>query len=202
MMDGVALVRALEAVLFASAEPLALTRLEELFAPDGVDGARIREALAALQALCADRGVEVREVGGAYQFRTRAEAAPWIGRLQAQKAVRFSRAGLEVLAVIAYRQPVTRAEAEEVRGVDSGGVLKSLLEKGLVRIVGRKDVPGRPLLYGTTRKFLEVFGLGSLSELPTLRDVEEVLAQHGEGVSEGGGEVIEARSGAPEEDET
>ncbi|GAB4262219.1 MAG: SMC-Scp complex subunit ScpB [Deferrisomatales bacterium] len=190
-MERDALVRAVEAVLFVSPEPVPMARLEELFAPEGVDRAALREAVRALQGHYAGRGVEVREVGGGFQMRTHAGAAPWLARLKTPKPVRFSRAAMECLSLVAYRQPVTRAEVEEVRGVDSGGVMKSLLEKGLVRIVGKKDVPGRPLLYGTTRRFLEVFGLGSLSELPSLRDIQELLDEQGEGVTE----ALEAESG-------
>jgi len=152
----------------------------------------VREALADLTAACAGRGVELREVAGGYQLRTRPELGPWLARLETQRPVRFSRPALEALAIVAYRQPVTRAEIEEVRGVDCGGVLKSLLDKGLVRIVGKKDVPGRPLLYGTSRRFLEAFGLASLGELPSLKDIEEILAERGEGLEEiGGGEPAE-----------
>lgn len=183
-MDPETLVQVVEALLLVSPEPLPLVRLEEVFAPDGVEGARVREALAVLQARCAGRGVEVREVAGGYQLRTRPEMAPWLVRLETPKNVRFSRPALEVLAIVAYRQPVTRAEVEEVRGVDCGGVLKSLLDKGLVRIMGKKDVPGRPLLYGTTRRFLEAFGLASLVDLPSLQDIEGLLDARSEAGAE------------------
>lgn len=175
-MESETLVRAVEALLFASPEPLPLSRLAEIFAPDGVEPDRVGNALGELGTRCAGRGVELREVAGGYQLRTRPELAPWLARLEAPRAVRFSRAALETLAIVAYRQPVTRAELEEVRGVDCGGVLKLLLDRGLVRILGKKDVPGRPLLYGTARKFLEAFGLSSLGELPNLKDIEELLA--------------------------
>ncbi|MEW6488675.1 MAG: SMC-Scp complex subunit ScpB [Thermodesulfobacteriota bacterium] len=186
-MDPETLVRAVEALLFASPEPLPLSRLAEVFAPDGVEPDRVRDALGELEARCAGRGVELREVAGGYQLRTRPELAPWLARLEAPRAVRFSRAALETLAIVAYRQPVTRAELEEVRGVDCGGVLKLLLDRGLARILGKKDVPGRPLLYGTTRKFLEAFGLSSLGELPNLKDIEDLLAARGEGQAEPAG---------------
>lgn len=185
-MDPEVLVRAVEALLFASPEPLPLSRLAEVFAPDGVEPDQVRDALGELGTRCAGRGVELREVAGGYQLRTRPELAPWLARLEAPRAVRFSRAALETLAIVAYRQPVTRAELEEVRGVDCGGVLKLLLDRGLARILGKKDVPGRPLLYGTTRKFLETFGLSSLGELPNLKDIEELLAARGEGQAEPG----------------
>lgn len=194
-MDPETLVRAVEALLFASPEPLPLPRLEEVFAPDGVEPDRVRDALEKLRTRCAGRGVELREVAGGYQLRTRPELAPWLARIEAPRAVRFSRPALETLAIVAYRQPVTRAELEEVRGVDCGGVLKSLLDRGLARILGKKDVPGRPLLYGTTRKFLEAFGLSSLGELPSLKDIEEVLAARGEGVADSAGSEVESVSG-------
>jgi len=176
-----------EAVLFASPEPVPLARLEEVFAPDGVARDELRQALLDLAAECEDRGVELREVAGGYQLRTRPELGPWLARLESQKPVRFSRPALEALAIVAYRQPVTRAEIEEVRGVDCGGVLKTLLDKGLVRIVGKKDVPGRPLLYGTSKRFLEAFGLATLAELPSLHDIEELLDERSEGLEEPGG---------------
>ncbi len=184
-------VKAVEAVLFASPEPVPLARLEQVFAPEGLSRADLVKALGALSEALEDRGIELREVAGGYQLRTRPEMAPFLARLEVPRPVRFSRAALETLAIVAYRQPVTRAEVEEVRGVDCGGVLRSLLEKGLVRILGKKDVPGRPLLYGTTRKFLEVFGLSSLTELPSLKEIGELLDERGEGLEgapAGGGE--------------
>jgi len=198
-VDTETLRKVVEAVLFASPEPLPLARLEEVLAPDGVTRDEARQALADLAAACEGRGVELREVAGGYQLRTRSEFGPWLARLEAQKPVRFSRPALETLAIVAYRQPVTRAEIEEVRGVDCGGVLKTLLDKGLARIVGKKDVPGRPLLYGTSKRFLEAFGLASLAELPSLKDIEELLSEQGEGLEEPHDEV---RPGAePEETE-
>jgi segregation and condensation protein B len=182
-LDDQTLVMALEAVLFASSEPVSLARLEAVFAPDGVDPARLADALESLRAACGARGIEVQEVAGGLQLRTRSELARWVARLETPKPVRFSRAALETLAVIAYRQPITRAEVEEVRGVDCGGVVKTLLERGLLRILGKKDVPGRPLLYGTAKKFLETFGLSSLTALPSLRDLEEIVAERAEEIS-------------------
>jgi segregation and condensation protein B len=178
------LMRVLEAVLFASAEPITLVKLQEVFAADGVDGTELKEAVWLLQQGYEGRGLELREVASGYQLRTRPELGPWLARLERQRPVRFSRASLETLSSVAYRQPVTRAEIEEVRGVDCGGVLKTLLDRNLVRIVGKKDVPGRPLLYGTTRTFLEVFGLESLGALPSLREIDQILAEQDEGVEE------------------
>jgi segregation and condensation protein B len=123
------------------------------------------------------RGFMLVALAEGYQLRTRPEHAEMVRRLQASRPVRMSRAAMETLAIIAYRQPVTRADIDYLRGVDSGGVVKSLLDKRLVRILGKMDMPGRPLLYGTSREFLEFFGLQSLDELPTLKEFTELTPQ-------------------------
>ena len=143
--------------------------------------------------------LQIVEVANGYQFRTRAEFAPWIGKLRQQRFARLSRAALETLAIVAYRQPVTRAEAESIRGVDSGAVLGTLLERRLLRILGRKEVPGRPILYGTTQEFLELFGLKSLKDLPTLREIKDMVDTSRERAEGEEGE-IEPGEGAPEEE--
>ena len=117
-------------------------------------------------------------MAGGYQLRSRPENADYIRRLIRGKTFKFSRSALETLAMIAYRQPITRAEVEYLRGVDSGGVLKTLLEKKMIRILGKKDIPGKPLIYGTTREFLEVFNLPDLASLPTLKDIHELAEQY------------------------
>ncbi|MEW6375936.1 MAG: SMC-Scp complex subunit ScpB [Thermodesulfobacteriota bacterium] len=118
------------------------------------------------------KGVELVEIAGGYQFRTKPKWAEWIARLKKAKPVKLSQSALETLAIVAYRQPVIRPAIEEIRGVDSGWVLRTLLEKGLIRIMGRKDLPGRPIIYGTTKTFLELFSLNSLSDLPTLKELQ------------------------------
>lgn len=165
------LVGILESVLFAAGEPLSLTRLADVIT--GPSRAELRAALGELAARTERerRGVHVVEVAGGYQFRTVPTHAEWVRRLFQQKPWRLTRATLETLAIIAYKQPITRAEIEAIRGVDVDSVLASLLGRKLVRIVGRKDVIGRPLLYGTTRQFLEVFGLRDLGGLPVLGEV-------------------------------
>ncbi|MBN2438246.1 MAG: SMC-Scp complex subunit ScpB, partial [Deltaproteobacteria bacterium] len=127
----------------------------------------------------ADRGggICLREVAGGFQFRTRPDLAPWLRKLKAGRPAMLSPAAMETLAVVAYRQPLVKSEIDRIRGVDASGALKGLLEKKLVRIVGRKDVPGKPIIYGTTRKFLEVFNLKDLSELPTLRELKDLQGQ-------------------------
>jgi len=138
----------------------------------------IRSALIELQQDYGSResGICLAEVAKGYQFRTREEFGEYVRRLIKTRASRFSQSALETVAIVAYRQPITRAEIEYLRGVDSGGVIKTLLEKKLIKILGKKDIPGRPLIYGTTREFLEIFGLKDLSSLPSLREIEELAA--------------------------
>ena len=158
-----------EAFIFASESPLTLDRLSSLL---DVGKAELRPVLdSLLESYSGDsRGFYLAEVAGGYQFRTTSELAPLLRKLNRERTVKFSKPALETLAIIAYRQPITRAEIEYLRGVDSGGVMKTLLERNLLRILGKKDVPGRPLMYGTSRQFLEFFGLRDLNDLPTLKE--------------------------------
>ncbi|MCG8592653.1 MAG: SMC-Scp complex subunit ScpB [Proteobacteria bacterium] len=169
--------RVVEALVLAAPEPISPARLAEIV-PDA-STAVVRELVQELNAGYEehDHAFEIWEVAGGYQIRTRAEFSGYLQQLQKQRPLRLSRAALETLAIVAYKQPATRAEIEQVRGVDVGAVVKSLLDRQLVRIVGQREVPGRPLIYGTTRRFLEVFGLDSLKELPALRDLEALLAE-------------------------
>lgn len=159
----------IESLVFAADVPVRVDRLAETL---GEEKARVQ---AVLKELCAEyrqanRGFLLEEVAEGYQFRSRPEYADWIRAFQKNRPFKFSRAALETLAIVAYRQPITRADIEYLRGVDSGGVLRTLLDRQLVRIMGKKDIPGRPLIYGTSREFLELFGLRTLSELPTLKE--------------------------------
>jgi segregation and condensation protein B len=169
--------RVLEALLLSSAEPVTAARLGRIV--PGGSARQVREDITALnQRYDAEgRGFRIEEVAGGWQLRTRPELAPFVQQLEPVPPLRMSRAALETLAIIAYKQPVTRAEVEHVRGVDAGPLLRSLLERRLVRIAGHREVPGRPILYATTPRFLEVFGLASLSDLPTLREIEELLRE-------------------------
>jgi len=164
----------LESLLFASGVPVPLGRLVE-----ALEGPGRAEVLHALEELAAHyeregRGLRLVQVAGGYQLRTPAEHGPWVRRLLRERPPRLSRPMLETLAIVAYRQPCTRLDIEAVRGVDADAVLATLADRRLVRVVGRKEAPGRPLLYGTTREFLEVFGLPDLGALPTLRELGEV----------------------------
>jgi segregation and condensation protein B len=161
----------LESLLFSSAEPVPLSKL--LAVLPGYEKRDVVRALAALAEEYAtdERGFRLQQVGGGYQLRTAPANAEFVKASLALRPVRLTRASLETLAVIAYRQPVTRAEIEAIRGVDADAVLATLLERRLVRVLGRKDVVGRPLLYGTTAEFLETFGLKDLASLPTLEEL-------------------------------
>jgi segregation and condensation protein B len=162
-----------ESLLFVAEEPLSPERLKKVLEP--ADAGAIAEAVAALRADYDSRqgGFYLAEVAGGYQFRTRPEHTVWIRRLVDPKPVRLSKAALETLAIIAYKQPVIRSDVEHIRGVDCGGVLRQLLERKLIRVLGRREIPGRPLIYATTRKFLETFDLKDLKDLPTPKEIEE-----------------------------
>ncbi|WP_437804186.1 SMC-Scp complex subunit ScpB [Sorangium sp. So ce693] len=161
----------LEALIFVAERPVPA---RELARSANAEHRVVRELLAELVAEYDGRGFRLDEVAGGYVFRTSAAFAPFVREVTEQKPVKMSRAQTETLAIVAYRQPITRPEIDEIRGVDSGAALKSLLERDLVRILGKKDEPGRPMLYGTTAQFLEFFGLKALGELPTLREFTEL----------------------------
>lgn len=164
----------LESLLFVSETPLTVDQIKAV-----LDEQAPADITAAMDALVAeyearDGGFVIRQVAGGYQFRTRARHSEWIRRLIRPAASRLSRAAMETLAIIAYHQPVTRPDIEHIRGVDSGGVLRMLMDRKLVRVLGRKEIPGRPLIYATTRHFLEVFELRDLKDLPTLKEMESL----------------------------
>jgi segregation and condensation protein B len=164
-----------EALLFASSKPLSMDNLSEA---SGIDKAGLKEVLAALQKEYSSdsRGFSLEEVADGFQLRSDPRFSAQIGKLFAARSRRrMTRSSLESLSIIAYRQPATRAEIEHIRGVDSGAVLKTLLSLSMIRILGRKEGPGRPILYGTTRDFLEYFGLRDIESLPTLEEVTELL---------------------------
>jgi segregation and condensation protein B len=174
----------LEAALLAAGAPLGMERLQKLFVEE--DGRppeewAIRAALGELAADYAGRGMELKEVAGGWRIQVRQEYTPWVSRLFEERPARYSRALLETLAIIAYRQPVTRGEIEDIRGVAvSSQIVKTLQEREWIRVVGHRDVPGRPALLATTRQFLDYFGLRSLDELPSLhelKDLDELAAE-------------------------
>jgi segregation and condensation protein B len=172
-----------ESLLFVSTEPLTLDQLCSVLVYPVQKSLDRQKLLAVLETLQSEyremgRGLQLVEVAGGYQLVTRPENSPWIKQLHTVRmAARLSRPGLETLAIVTYRQPVTTPEIEAIRGVDCSGVLKTLLERRLIKIVGRKEAVGKPMLYGTTQEFLQHFGLRDLSELPPLKAVEEVAKE-------------------------
>ncbi|MBM2805596.1 MAG: scpB [Deltaproteobacteria bacterium] len=163
-----------ESLLFVADGPQTLQRFGEVL--ESVDKDTIQAVVNELQAECetARRGVRLVEVAGGYQLRTAKVNADWVKKFLGGRPARMGKATLETLAIIAYRQPITKAEIEAIRGVDVDGVIATLLERNLIRAVARKDVPGRPFLYGTTPEFLQLFNLKDLTHLPTLKEMDEI----------------------------
>lgn len=163
-----------ESLLFASDTPLTADKIKSIIQ------VKDRKVVASVLANLAEeydaqkRGFLLREVAGGYQLRTRPEYREWVRRMKQGRPARLSRPSMETLAIVAYKQPVLRSDVEHLRGVDCGGTLKTLLERGLIRVLGRKDLPGRPIVYGTTKHFLEIFDMKDLSERPTLKDLEDL----------------------------
>lgn len=170
----------IEAALLTAGTPLTADGLLKLFTDDEKpERGEISAVLEEIAADCAGRGYELKQVNSGFRFQVRQELAPWVSRLWDERPTRYSRALLETLALIAYRQPTTRAEIEDIRGVSvSSNIIKTLLEREWVRVVGHRDVPGRPALYGTTRKMLDHFNLKSLDELPPLRELMDLDQVH------------------------
>ena len=201
----------IEAMIFVSQEPLTEGAMLSALAETGIEKETVREFVASIEKDWnenPERGVTLAKVAGGYQFRTKEGSAEWLRRLAVPKPMRLSQPALETLAIVAYRQPIMRSEIEKIRGVDTGGVLKTLLERRLLRIVGRSQEPGQPLLYGTTKDFLEIFNLNTLKELPTLKDIDDLMRERraqikGEMKVEGDNEdVTEVLDDTNEEDET
>lgn len=191
----------IESILFLASEPLRPRDISSLFrGVSNVNARVVRKLLSELAEEHRDRTLQIVEVAEGFRLCTRAEFSPWVRRfLKAEKKARLSQAALETLAILAYKQPITKAEVEEVRRVDCGGVVNTLLERGLIRILGRRDVVGRPIVYGTTPLFLEHFGFKSLSDMPNPEEFEEAAEGLDWGAVENKGELIAADGEAPPE---
>jgi segregation and condensation protein B len=187
----------MEALVFASDRPL---KTKELAKIAGAQSKLAGDVLSELVVEYESRGIRLEEIAGGWIFRTAGQFSEYVRELTKAKPVRLSRAQVETVAIIAYRQPVTRPEIDDVRGVDSGAVLKTLLERDLIRILGHKDEPGRPILYGTGAQFLELFALKSLGDLPTLREFTELNEESRRVVERELGEAMEERAEIVEED--
>ena len=177
----------------ASEQPLSVDQLMQLFEKDIPERASVRSALKEIEEECAQRGYELRQVASGYRFQVKSDYGEWVSRLWKEKPPRYSRALLETLALVAYKQPITRGDIEEIRGVAvSTNIMRTLIEREWVRVVGHRDVPGHPALYATTRNFLDYFNLRSLDELPSLSEIRELTAGLEE--LEMDEELIEARA--------
>ena len=170
-MDKDSLKPLIETIIFAADHPISFEKLMNVLEGEKRDEARLALNELINEYATSSRGIIIEEVAGGYQIRTRPEFAPWLRRLFKIGFQKLSKASMETLAMIAYKQPITRMEIEEIRGVDSIGVLKTLIDRNLIKIIGRKELPGRPVVYGTTKEFLEVFDLKDLACLPTLKEI-------------------------------
>jgi segregation and condensation protein B len=170
------LVLIVEGALMATGRPLTIAHMAELFDEfERPDTKKIREALAEIEQRCEDRGFELKEVSSGFRFQVRQQLSPWVVRLWEERPQKYSRALLETLALITYRQPITRGDIENIRGVSvSSSIVKTLLDREWVKVVGHRDVPGRPAMYATTRKFLDYFDLKNLDELPALAEIRDL----------------------------
>ncbi|MEE4191812.1 MAG: SMC-Scp complex subunit ScpB [Halieaceae bacterium] len=173
--DTTGLVQILEGAILAAGRPLTVQNMADLFEEhERPANTEIREALKQVAERCEDRGFELQEVASGFRFQVRQQLSPWIGRLWTERPAKYSRALLETLALIAYRQPITRGEIEEIRGVAvSSNIIKTLHERDWIRVVGHRDVPGRPAMYATTRTFLDYFNLKNLDQLPALAEIRD-----------------------------
>ncbi|MBA3017571.1 MAG: SMC-Scp complex subunit ScpB [Proteobacteria bacterium] len=181
----------IECLLFVTEDPLTIDSIRKVL--ESADSKAICNALNELSDEYEARkgGFFLREVAGGYQIRTRPEYSQWIRRLLRPNPLRLSNAALETLAIIAYKQPVIRSDIEHIRGVDCGGILRMLLERKLVRVIGRKEIPGRPIIYATTKKFLELFELKDLKDLPSPKEIEELGNSSSESLAHTASEIIE-----------
>jgi segregation and condensation protein B len=197
----------LEAAMLAAGEPLSVERLLGLFPEEArPETAELRQALQALGEDCAERGVELKEVSSGFRLQVKRDVAPWVSRLYDERAPRYSRALLETLVLIAYRQPITRAEIEDIRGVTvSSNIIKTLQEREWIRVVGHREVPGKPALFGTTREFLDYFNLKSLGDLPSLaeiRSLEMIAGDLGEIFAPTATESSESEAASEQQEQT
>lgn len=179
-METAQIARIVEAALLAADEPVSIDRLIKLFAPgelpDTSARGAVRAALDEIGEATAERGFELVRVASGFRFQVRQQFSPWVSRLYEERPPRYSRALFETLALIVYRQPVTRGDIEQIRGVSvSQSIMRTLLERGWIRIVGERETPGRPALYGTTRAFLDYFNLKSLDDLPPMEEIESLM---------------------------
>ncbi|MDW3095287.1 MAG: SMC-Scp complex subunit ScpB [Gammaproteobacteria bacterium] len=183
MMEFKQLKNIVEAALLAADHPLTADQLLKLFVDDQQIPSKdeVKKAIAELEKECEDRGYELKKIASGYRYQTRVEIQQWVSKLRVERPPKYSRAFMETLSLVVYRQPITRSEIEDVRGVSiSSSIFKVLLEREWIKIVGHKEVPGRPAMYGTTKKFLDYFNLKTLNELPSLAEIKDLDQVHPE----------------------
>ena len=174
-MEKLPIKEIIEAAILAADGPLSIQQLDDIFEGRTVSNLEIKQALAEIQKSCEGRGFELKKIASGYRFQIRVEYSDWVSRLWKEKTPRYSRALLETLALIAYRQPITRGDIEDVRGVSvTSNIIRTLIERDWIKIVGHREVPGRPALYSTTKAFLDYFNLERLDQLPTLQEIKEL----------------------------
>lgn len=169
----------IESILFASHNPMTIKAIAGVFAGTNVDQDKVKSIMDKLGTAYAggDRGISLEEVSGGFQLRTKLDNSPWIKRMVKARPFKLSGPALEVLSIVAYKQPVVKHEVDQIRGVESGHLVRALMEKNLIKFVGKSELPGKPMLYGTTREFLELFGLRNIRELPTLSEIDELIPE-------------------------
>jgi segregation and condensation protein B len=169
----------IESLFFASPHPLSVKIISSVFHGTNIDSDKIKHIINLLQTDFAggDRGISLEEVGGGYQIRTKLDNAPWIKRMSKTRTFKLSGPALEVLSIVAYKQPVIKSEVDQIRGVESGHLVRALMERNLIKFSGKSELPGKPMLYATTKEFLELFGLRNIRELPTLSEIDELIPE-------------------------
>ena len=179
-MEKLPIKEIIEAAILAADGPLSIQQLSEIFEEKSVSNTEIKQAVAEIQKSCEGRGFELKRVASGYRFQIRVVYSDWVSRLWKEKTPRYSRALLETLALIAYRQPITRGDIEDVRGVSvSSNIIRTLIERDWIKITGHREVPGRPALYATTKAFLDYFNLERLDQLPALQEIKELAVKNG-----------------------
>ncbi len=179
-MEKLPIKEIIEAAILAADGPLSIQQLSEIFEEKSVSNPEIKQAVAEIQKSCEGRGFELKRVASGYRFQIRVVYSDWVSRLWKEKTPRYSRALLETLALIAYRQPITRGDIEDVRGVSvSSNIIRTLIERDWIKITGHREIPGRPALYATTKAFLDYFNLERLDQLPALQEIKEFAVKNG-----------------------
>ena len=184
-MEKLPIKEIIEAAVLAADGPVSVQQLKEIFEEESVSNLEIKQVLAEIEKSCAGRGFELKKVGSGFRFQTRVDYSEWVSRLWKEKTPRYSRALLETLALIAYRQPITRGDIEDVRGVSVGSnIIRTMIERDWIKIIGHRDTPGRPALYATTNAFLDYFNLENLNQLPTLQETKGLAQKNDSSESE------------------